>query len=143
MVDFKVIINKERIFVVKSVKGFVKKGLKDAAQYAMAHKGEIVQLSVMAAVVAMPNICGATELNNSTAMPWDTGLNSLVGQISGNIPKIAGVIAIAATAMMMFFGEMSGMAKKGIQVVIGISVALSAPAFVSILSGKTVSGCLF
>jgi len=109
-----------------------------------------IQLGIMALTVAVPivmngGICEASEMgtSNTSNLPWNTGLNTLVGQISGPIPRVAAILACAATGMMMAFGEMQGMAKKGVQIVFGMSIAIGAASLVTAVSGTTVSGCFF
>jgi len=135
------------------MKKMFKKGFENTKEFVRENRKDILQIAVMAAVIVVPNlidmnICGATILDKSgsagTSMPWSTGLNNLQAEISGPIPKVAGVLAVAATGMMMAFGEMQGMAKKGCQIVFGLGIAISAASLVSIVSNSgTVSGLLF
>ena len=62
-------------------------------------------------------------------MPWETPLQSILDSITGPVAKIAGVIAIAITGLMWAFGDTSGVMRRGIQIVFGLSVAFTASSF--------------
>ena len=62
-------------------------------------------------------------------MPWETPLQSILDSITGPVAKIAGVIAITITGLMWAFGDTSGVMRRGIQIVFGLSVAFTASSF--------------
>lgn len=116
----------------------MKKGLKIVKDYVCQNKVEMVRLGLMAAVVVAPminnNLCEAAA-SAGASMPWKSGTESLMSELSGPLPKIAGIVSVAATGMMMAFGEMQGMAKKGIQTVFGLGMAISSASLVGVLAG--------
>jgi|GEM_PF-1162951 len=130
--------------IIKSVKKFVSE-----------NKKELLQIGFMAVTIVLPDIINMTHAqaaatlqsgNGQTIkMPWSTGINSLQSELTGPIPKIAATIAVAGTGMMMAFGEMSGLAKKGVQVVFGMGIAIGAVNLVSVVTGDAtiVSGLIF
>ncbi len=62
-------------------------------------------------------------------MPWEAPLQSILDSITGPVAKIAGVIAITVTGLMWAFGDTSGVMRRGIQIVFGLSVAFTASSF--------------
>jgi type IV secretion system protein VirB2 len=62
-------------------------------------------------------------------MPWEAPLQSILDSITGPVAKIAGVIAITITGLMWAFGDTSGVMRRGIQIVFGLSVAFTASSF--------------
>ena len=115
------------------------------------NKKEIFQLSLMAAVVFVPmmfdhGVCEAAKMGKE-GMPWKKGTEAMMDELNGPLPKIAGICAVAGTGIMMAFGEMQGLAKKGCQTVFGLGIAISAPALIGALtdgdSAAVVAGCLF
>jgi len=97
-----------------------------------------IQLGIMGATVLLPMVSsGICEAATTTSMPWSTGVTALETEISGPLPKIAGILAVAVTGMMMAFGEMQGMAKKGVQITFGLAIAISSASMVATLTGGT------
>lgn len=117
-------------------------------KFIIKNKKELFQIGIMAAVVIVPMITGtsveAAQSGAGTNMPWSTGINALQKELTGPLPKIGATVAVAITGLMMSFGEMSGMTRKALQVVMGLGIAIGATTFVMTLSGdSTVSGCIF
>lgn len=63
---------------------------------------------------------------DSATLPWSGPLIKLRDNLGGPVAKIMGIVAVVMSGMMLMFGEMGGMAKRGIQLVFGISLALNA-----------------
>lgn len=62
-------------------------------------------------------------------MPWETPLQSILDSITGPVAKIVGVLAITVTGLMWAFGDTSGVLRRAIQIVFGLSVAFTASSF--------------
>lgn len=71
--------------------------------------------------------------------PWEDGLCRIAKSISGPIPKYAAVICVAVMGMLMAFGELGGIFKTMAVVVIGISMAIGAIAWIPWLTGNAVT----
>lgn len=71
--------------------------------------------------------------------PWEDGLCRIAKSISGPIPKYAAVICVAVMGMLMAFGELGGIFKTMAVVVIGISMAIGAIAWIPWLTGNAVA----
>lgn len=83
----------------------------------------------------------AQVVTNPTAgtAPWEDGLCRIAKSISGPIPKYAAVICVAVMGMLMAFGELGGIFKTMAVVVIGISMAIGAIAWIPWLTGNAVT----
>ena len=87
---------------------------------------------------------GVEAATSDASLPWAKGTDVLMKELTGPLPKIAGVIAVAVSGAMMAFGEMQGMQKKAMQTTFGIGIALGAPSLIEALTNaKDVAGCMF
>jgi type IV secretion system protein VirB2 len=87
------------------------------------HFINLIFLSALVLVLAQPAWASGSN------MPWETPLQSILDSITGPVAKIAGVIAITITGLMWAFGDTSGVMRRGIQIVFGLSVAFTASSF--------------
>ena len=62
-------------------------------------------------------------------MPWEAPLQSILESIEGPVAKIIAVMIIIITGLTLAFGDTSGGARKLIQIVFGLSIALAASSF--------------
>ena len=121
--------------MMKKIMNFVKKNRK-----------ELLQIGLMVGSVAIPQICSAGEVSSvssvSSSMPWNTGLRSIAEEVTGPIPKLLGIIAVAAGGGAMMFGEMGAVGKLIFRMVFGIGMAIGAVNLVNMVSSGT-SGLTF
>jgi type IV secretion system protein VirB2 len=87
------------------------------------HFINLIFLTALVLVLAQPAWASGSN------MPWETPLQSILDSITGPVAKIAGVIAITITGLMWAFGDTSGVMRRGIQIVFGLSVAFTASSF--------------
>ena len=89
----------------------------------------LLWLSVMGTVAAAP-----------LSLPWDTVLTHLIGEVSvsggtfsvdttnaeltGNVARIICTISIAATGLLLLFGEVGGLARTTLNLILGTSMVL-------------------
>lgn len=108
------------------------------------NKREMLRSGLMLSVLLlMPQICDAATMGSSRTMPWSEGINAIAAELTGPIPRILAVIAVATTGMMMAFGEMGQSMKKGVQIVFGVSIAILAVQLVGIITTGEATGVLF
>lgn len=79
--------------------------------------------------VLLTLVLAGPALAAGSNMPWEAPLQSILDSITGPVAKIAGVIAITVTGLMWAFGDTSGVMRRGIQIVFGLSVAFTASSF--------------
>lgn len=102
------------------------------------NQAALLKITAMTVVyVVLPNVGYASK----TAMPWSDGLTTIKEWITGPVPTTVGAIALAASCIMLSFGEMGPAAKKALQIVIGVSGALQAGNLITYI-GKDASGFL-
>lgn len=129
---------------LEKLKKTVSKTKEKGIKFLWQHKGDILQIAFMAAVIVLPHATGfASDVGNdiSTGLPWDTGLNTMQTAITGKIPKVASGISIATGGMLWMFGQ-TDIAKTAMRATLGSGVVLASPSVVKALV-STSSGCLF
>lgn len=72
----------------------------------------------------------------ASGLPWEEPLDKILDSLEGPVAKIIGTICVITTGLALSFGEMGGAARKGIQIVFGLSIAYFATTFISTLFGK-------
>jgi type IV secretory pathway VirB2 component (pilin) len=76
----------------------------------------------------------AVAFAHSTAgadLPWDSAFTTLQTTLTGKTAQVISVIVIAATGLMLAFGEAGSASRKAIQIVFGISLAFGATTFIT------------
>ncbi len=92
-----------------------------------------------ALILASPALAGTTS---STAMPWETPLQTVQDSLSGPVAKAIGIIAIVITGLGFAFAEGGSAMRKGIGIVFGLAIAFTATTFISSFFNLT-SGAVF
>ncbi len=80
---------------------------------------------VLTAILAVP----FNVMASGSSMPWEGPLTQIMDSITGPVAKVAAVIAIVITGLMMAFGEGGTGLSKAVQVVFGLSIAFAAASF--------------
>ena len=62
-------------------------------------------------------------------MPWEQPLQQVLESIEGPVAKIIAVIIIIVTGLTLAFGDTSGVFRRLVQIVFGISIAFAASSF--------------
>src|SRR3546814_13307351 len=65
-----------------------------------------------------------------SSMPWEAPLQSILESIEGQVAKIIAVMIIIITGLTLAFGDSSGGARKLIQRVFGLLLAVDGSSFV-------------
>ena len=78
----------------------------------------------------------------STAMPWETPLQTVQDSLSGPVAKAVGIIAIVLTGLGFAVAESGSVVRKGIGIVFGLAIAFTATTFISSFFSLT-SGAVF
>ena len=84
-----------------------------------------IQIMVVFVVLLLP-LCAFA---GGSGMPWEGPLQSVMDSVTGPVAKIAAVIAICVTGLMLAFGESGSGLNKATQVLFGISIAFAASSF--------------
>jgi len=63
---------------------------------------------------------------SGTGMPWETPMDQILNSITGPWLRFGSIAAIIFTGLALAFGEMGGILRKSVQVVLGLSVACAA-----------------
>jgi type IV secretory pathway VirB2 component (pilin) len=92
-----------------------------------------------ALILASPALAAATS---STAMPWETPLQTVQDSLSGPVAKAIGIIAIVITGLGFAFAEGGSAMRKGVGIVFGLAIAFTATTFISSFFNLT-SGAVF
>jgi type IV secretory pathway VirB2 component (pilin) len=82
----------------------------------------LTRAAILACLLLFPGIALAA----GTGMPWEGPLSQIMNSISGPWLRFGSVVAIIGTGLTLAFGETGGILKKGIMVVLGLSVACAA-----------------
>ena len=95
---------------------------------------KISKVKVMATAfifnLALSPVCLAGS-TSSRAWPWRTFLQSLIDELTGPLPIALGTLGIAYVMFSMFSGNAGEGTKKGILIILAVSIALFAPTIMS------------
>ena len=61
-------------------------------------------------------------------MPWETPLETIMQSLSGPVAKAVGIIAIVLTGLGFAFSEGGSVLRRGIGIVFGLAIAMTAGA---------------
>ena len=93
----------------------------------------------VALTVAAPAWAGTTT---GGSMPWETPLQTIEASLSGPVAKAVGIIAIVITGLGFAVSESGSVVRKGMGIVCGLAIALTATTFITTLFTAT-SGAVF
>ena len=80
-------------------------------------------------LAALMLLLAGTAQAAGSSMPWEGPLQSILESIQGPVARIVAVIIIIATGLALAFGDTSGVFRKLIQIVFGLSIAFAASSF--------------
>ena len=76
----------------------------------------------------------ATTLMTAGKLPWDSGIDVLLLDLTGPVATAISVIAFLAAGSALVFGEeLGGIAKKALYVVLGVALITMGPQFMMVL----------
>jgi type IV secretion system protein VirB2 len=91
----------------------------------------MVLLAVVMAVLLVPELAFAKDAGSGgEALPWNGAFDKLSASLTGTTAKVISTIVIAATGLMLAFGEAGSASRKSLQIVFGISLAFGAATFI-------------
>jgi type IV secretory pathway VirB2 component (pilin) len=73
--------------------------------------------------------------NAYAALPWEDPLDTVVESLTGPVAQGISVIACVVMGGLLAFGELGGVAKRGIMILFGIAMALFATNFITAIGG--------
>lgn len=73
--------------------------------------------------------------NAYAALPWEDPLDTVVESLTGPVAQGVSVIACVVMGGLLAFGELGGVAKRGIMILFGIAMALFATNFITAIGG--------
>lgn len=104
------------------------------------HKSRIILMTLILNIAFNPYCLAGSSSNR--AWPWRTFIQSLVDELTGPLPFSLGTLGLAWVAYSMFSGNAGDGSKKGLLVVVSVSIALAAPTIMSWVSSDA-GGLLF
>lgn len=101
-----------------------------------------IKNNLLLIVCAIASIVFCDSAFASGTMPWDSGIKNIQESLTGPVATGISLIGlIAAGAMLVFGGEISGFLKQLIYLVLAISLILCGNSFITNVMGhKTTSG---
>src|SRR3546814_12617268 len=66
---------------------------------------------------------------SGSSMPWEQPLQQILQSVEGPVAKILAVIIIIVTGLTLAFGDTSGVFRRLIQIVFGLSIAFAPSSF--------------
>lgn len=88
-------------------------------------------LALLALTFAFPGISLAS--GSGPSMPWDTGLQALVDNLTGTVARLMVIAAIVVSGITWAFTEHGTGGRKISQIVFGGAIALAAVSFLAAL----------
>ena len=61
-----------------------------------------------------------------SGMPWESPMNQILTSVTGPWLRLGSVVAIIITGLALAFGEMGGILRKSVELVLGLSIACAA-----------------
>jgi len=90
---------------------------------------------LLVAAASAASATGLTGGAGGTTLPWDSGLTTLTGALTGNVAKMISIIAIFVAGVALIFGEDLGhFAKRMLMIVIAVAFLVGASSFVASFS---------
>jgi type IV secretory pathway VirB2 component (pilin) len=83
-------------------------------------------LSVLLAAALLTQAVSVAHGATSSGMPWDNSLNQIVSALTGSVAHVIGVVALFGLGAGMAFSEGGQMLRKGLWVVLGLTLAFNA-----------------
>lgn len=75
------------------------------------------------------------------ALPWETGLRTMVRSLCGPLAQGMAIVAIVACGIAIAFGEVKGWIHNMLIVIIGVSIAVMAPNILTMVGIATTYTC--
>lgn len=75
------------------------------------------------------------------ALPWETAVCTVANSLAGTTAKAIAVIAVVVCGLLLAFGEMNGIFKTFLGLLMGVSMALMAAQWVGVISEGDSSFC--
>ncbi len=99
----------------------------------MKSRPRSLRLAAWTLVVAclFPAVAGASV--SGPAMPWDTGLQALIDNLTGTVARLLVIAAIVVAGLTWAFTEHGTGGRKVSQIVFGGAIALAAVTFLAAL----------
>lgn len=99
-----------------------------------------IKNNLLLIVCAIASIVFCDSALAATSMPWDTGITNIQESLTGPVATGISLIGlIAAGAMLVFGGEISGFLKQLIYLVLAISLILCGNSFITNVMGHKTS----
>lgn len=68
--------------------------------------------------------------------PWTRIFNSIAYELSGPLPMVLGIIAIAAAAISLFYGNCGAGTQKFFAIIFAVGICLTAPRLIGYISSS-------
>ena len=104
-----------------------------------SHSG--IHLTMMIGVGVLLGIFGAEAYAAGGAMPWEGHICSVAKSLSTTTAKAVAVIAVVFCGLLLAFGELGGIFKTFIGLLMGVSMAIMAGQWVGFIDGSGGSFC--
>lgn len=93
-------------------------------------KRQLLILGIVAVVATLiPDLAFAASDN----LAWTTSSGSLVDSLTGGWTRNAAILFTIGAALMLFFGDVSGMQRRLVQGTLAFGLVFGAPAFIDLL----------
>lgn len=109
------------------------------ALFAMVVAGLFMMLLMGNMFTEATSTVSGTGLSNRT-FPWTAILYTLMNELTGPLPRILGVLGLAAAAIALFAGNGGAGTQKFIMLIFAVSIALFAPSFIGWMVESTSEG---
>jgi type IV secretion system protein VirB2 len=91
----------------------------------------------LALAIVAPDAFAST----AAAMPWEGPICAVAKSLSGPTAKAVAVIAVVISGLMLAFGELGGIFKTFMGLLMGIAMAIMATQWVGFIDGTTTAIC--
>lgn len=83
---------------------------------------------------------GTAAFASGTGMPWEGPICQVARSLAGPTATAIAIIAIVVSGLMMAFGELGGIFKSMLGLLMGICMAVLATRWLPVITGGSISG---
>ena len=84
------------------------------------------QKKILLLIIVTSLLIPISAFASGTGMPWESPMDQILNSITGPWLRFGSIVAIIITGLSLAFGEMGGILRKAVQLVLGLSVACAA-----------------
>lgn len=103
--------------------------------FVVIERNKVAILLCLAAIAML--IFSPSAFAQTGELPWEKAICTVAKSMSGTTAKAIAVIAVVVCGLLLAFGEMNGIFKTFLGLLMGVSMALMAASWVGVIGGDS------